>query len=377
MKKIFLPMLCLLILGGAGCQQPAREAGIAGAGEYPKIASWLAKKDQIIGSGKPYDLVMSGWFEPGEAEAIKNNNTDALLLAGLTANWVWSNQDWLTFLTTAGNYGLEEPVAITEDMYLHQADGSRCDFGWASDLWNQEEIYSMDPRNPDWARLVVNFYKNALSQPRHDGIIVDMVTEKSWCPEAISDQEWLEATKNIFQQIKALNKSNKLVIFNSGKDFSEIDEYAEYFDGYVMENFLGSWGADFQAGLDAAAGDYLVVYAVDTENTGNIDEKKMRLGLTLSLLNDKTYFTYDVGPRDHGQAWWFDEYSVDLGRSQGDYYQKDGAYWRDFEKGIVVSNPFEDAQIEFQRQMIDATSGLESDNFKIDANDGRIYKYPQ
>ena len=31
---------------------------------FPKIASWLAKKEELIESGKPYDLVMSGWFTP-------------------------------------------------------------------------------------------------------------------------------------------------------------------------------------------------------------------------------------------------------------------------------------------------------------------------
>lgn len=32
--------------------------------DFPKISSWLAKKEELIESQKPYDLVMSGWFTP-------------------------------------------------------------------------------------------------------------------------------------------------------------------------------------------------------------------------------------------------------------------------------------------------------------------------
>ena len=110
-------------------------------------------------------------------------------------------------------------------------------------------------------------------------------------PMLLVIEEWIENTKRIMERIKKANKENKLVIFNSGRNLSEIDSYAGYFDGYVMENALGSWGATFVEGLDAGKDRYIVIYAVDTENTGQIDLDRMRLGLTLSLLNDNTYFT--------------------------------------------------------------------------------------
>ncbi|HEY49804.1 MAG TPA: hypothetical protein G4O13_07145 [Dehalococcoidia bacterium] len=375
-------VLCLMVVGItliSGCGQPQEDAGRNGAcvnevdWHYPKIASWLSKKEEIIGSGKPYSFVMSAWFTPEEAQDIKSQNPDVRLLAGLTVNWVWDNADWMTFLKTVANYGREEPIEVTESMYLRNPNGERCAFGWASEDWGHEEIYAMDPREPVWIEFITSFYKNVLAQPQHDGIIIDMVTERSWCPEAISDDEWIAATKSIMADMEQPNKEDKLVIFNSGRDLSEIDEYAEFMDGYLMENLLGSWGADYDTALEAANGTYIVIYAVDTDDTGYQDLKRMRLGLTLSLLNDNTYFTYDFGPRDHGQAWWFTEYDADLGDPLSEYYKDNEAYWREFENGVVISSPYSDVTISFDEEYTDLTTNAKSKLFTVEKGDGRLF----
>ena len=65
-------------------EEPTEAPAADEASDYPKIASWLAKKDELIESGKPYDLVMACWFTPEEAARLRENNPDVLLLAGLT-----------------------------------------------------------------------------------------------------------------------------------------------------------------------------------------------------------------------------------------------------------------------------------------------------
>ncbi len=374
-KKIFLTWTIIGVFFLCGCEQEQTQSPEAKKADFPKIASWLAKKEEIISSKKPYSLVMSGWFTQEEADEIKTTNPEAKLLAGLSVNWTWDNKDWMSFLTTVANYDKKKPIEITEDMYLHKPNGERCAFGWASDKWGHEEIYAMDLRNKKWTELIVSFYDNVLKQPQHDGIIVDMITEKQWwCPESISNDEWLDTTKNIFAKIKQLNTNNKLVVFNAGKDIYDIDEFKEYFDGYLMENLLGNQlKANFDDGLKASDDSHFIIYAVDTDDTGQKDLKKMRLGLTLSLLNDNTYFTYDFGPRDHGQAWWFPEYDADLGDPKGKYYQKNNAYFREFEKGIVVSAPYANVIVNFEEEMEDITTGLKHHSFTVDKGDGRIY----
>ncbi len=355
-------------------EEPKEAPAVGEASDYPKIASWLAKKDEIIDSGKPYDLVMAGWFTPDEAARLRESNPDVLLLAGLTTTWVWDNEDWMSFLVTIANYGRDEVIEVTEEMYLHDSEGERCAFGWASEEWGHGEIYAMDPRNEDWANLVVGFYETVLAQPTHDGMIVDMIVERQyWGQDAITDEEWTIATKAIYRRISDLNADGKLVIFNAGARLTDIDDYSEYFDGYLMENFMGSQlKTTFSEGLETLNGDKMVIYGVDTDDTGVVNIKKMRLGLTLSLLGDNTYFTYDFGPRDHGQAWWYPEYDVDLGEPLRKYYELDGAYCREFEKGFVVAAP-EGASVSFDEEYTDVTSGEASESFTIEKGDGRIF----
>ncbi len=353
---------------------PAITQTFAPSNTAPKIASWLAKKDEIIASRKPYALVMSGWFTPEEAAQIKSFSPDALLLAGLSVNWVWANNDWMTFLTSVASYGKTTPFTINETMYLRKPDGSKVTFGWASEEWGHEEIYAMDPRNEQWINLITSFYKNVLDQPQHDGIIVDMLVEVSWSPETISNEEWITSTRSIFPRIDELNTSDKLVIFNSGRDLSEIDAYGDFMDGFLMENFMGGQlRSTFEDGLNNAANGYIVIYAVDTVDTGEKDPNKMRLGLVLSLLNDNAYFTYDFGPRDHGQAWWFSEYDVTLGKPLGNYYLKNGGYYRNFEKGIVVAAPNSEITVSFNTEYVDVSSGIRNTVFQVSAGDGRIF----
>ncbi|MBE0480534.1 MAG: hypothetical protein IBX68_06100 [Dehalococcoidia bacterium] len=382
MRLVLLSLSVILILMAtfAGCggedkdpfTTPPAGGNTTVSRDSPRIASWLAKKDQIIESGKPYDLVMSALFMPDEAEHIRNANPDVKLLAGFTTNWVWQNEAWVQTLLTVAGYGSGKTFEITDDMFLRKPGGERCPFGWESESWGHEEIYAMDPTNQKWVELITTFYKTLLDMPQHDGIVIDMVIETSLC-RAISDADWIEATRAIMARITEYNTEGKLVIFNSGRDISEIDAFGEYMDGYLMENFMGSWGADFETGLKAADSPYIVIYAVDTENTGEKNLSKMRLGLTLSLLNDNTYFTYDFGPRDHGQAWWFDEYDADLGRPLGEYYRKGEGFYREFEKGFVVASPYAETTVTFDAEHIDMTSGDRASVFQIPEGDGRIY----
>lgn len=370
-RKALCTAIVMVILAGcfAGCFNDATRH------HTPHIASWLAKKDALIAGGKPYDLVMTGWFTPEEAAQIRRHSPDAVLLAGLSLNWVWENEEWIAFLETVASYGHAAPLEITGQMYLQTPAGEKCAFGWQSDEWGHEEIYAMDPRDPGWVELITSFYRNALDQPQHDGIIVDMLSEHQWwCPDAIADEDWVSATRAIMTEIKKHNTAGKLVICNSGCRYEDSDAYSDFCDGFLLENFMGTQcGSTYQDGLQAAQADALILYGVDTDDTGVLDMKKMRLGLTLSLLHDTTWFTYDVGPRDHGDAWWFPEYDVDLGAARGTWYQQDGAYFREFAHGTVVSAPAGPVTVTFPAPCRDISTGNSAREFTVEEGDGRIF----
>jgi hypothetical protein len=370
MKVIFVIIGCFIL---AGCihDVPSQDVSSLSISEYPKIASWLAKKDALLASGNSYDLVMTAWVTPEEAQQFKKMNPHVIILAGLTINWVYDNPDWIQFLETVAS--AEEPHQLTDAMFLKDSQG-KCAFGWASDEWGHQEIYAMDVTNPEWREFILRMYKTLLDQPQHDGVIIDMLMDTSWCPDALSTEEWVLYTQKILKEIRDMaDERSKVVFVNAGRDFTDIDQYGAYIDGYVMENFLGEWGADYDTGLEAGNTSYIIVYAVDTDNTNKKNLKKMRLALTLSLLFDTTYFTYDFGPRDHGQAWWFPEYNVDMGMPIGEYYIKDNAYWREFEKGIVVSSPYSNTAVSFSEMYQDVTTGEVSTSFLVEKGDGRIF----
>ena len=141
-----------------------------------------------------------------------------------------------------------------------------------------------------------------------------------------------------------------------------------------MENCLGEqFGATFEEALAAAGRGHVVVYAVDTIDSGQQDLDRMRLGLTLSLLTDDTYFTYDFGLRDHGQAWWYPEYDVHMGEPLGPWYQEGESYRRRFERGLVVASPRSATIVTFDAAHTDATTGITGTQFSIQPGDGRIY----
>ena len=84
-------------------------------------------------------------------------------------------------------------------------------------------------------------------------------------------------------------------------------------------------------------------------------------------------FAYDFGPRDHGQAWWYDEYNVELGEPLGRYYQEGEAYYRELENGVVVAAPHSGTTVTLSTQHTDASSGDTASVFRVQSGDGRIY----
>jgi len=154
-----------------------------------RLGLWLAKKNELIEhESAAYDLVMTAWFEPGEAADIRDRHPSAKLLAGLSLNWVSSDPDWQTLLVTVTNGGDSDgSLQITDDMFLkydENSDGildSRCSFPG----WEDPAIYAMDPRHLGWQELILSYYDVITSQPQHDGVIVDMIDAYPFC-----DRSW-------------------------------------------------------------------------------------------------------------------------------------------------------------------------------------------
>jgi hypothetical protein len=387
----------LAMLDNDGRPKPAWgvwQQEIAEAGDRsPRLALWLAKKDELLAHERAaYDLVMTAWFEPAEAEAIRTRRPSVRLLAGLTHTWVLDDPDWQRFLVTVANGGDPNgPLQITDDMYLmfdDDGDGTldrRCSPpGWPN-------IYAMDPRHPGWRRLILAFYATVAQQPQHDGVIVDMVDANPFCegawsagvPVPLDAATWVSAQEELLGLIRQQVPADKWVFANAGRDFPPGSPFPQHVNGYLLENFLGSWGASLEEGLasaqralEATQPPHAVVFAVDTDDTGSVDWARFRTGLVASLLLDNTYFAFDYGSRGHGGVigWWFPGYyEVVLGAPLGPYTFLAGVYRRDFERGTVVAAPTSTTTVTFTVPHRDIATGEVGTAFTVPQGDARIF----
>ncbi len=48
---------------------------------YPKVASWLSKKEELISSNKPFDLIMTGWVT--SEDGLEAANSDYIIIYGV------------------------------------------------------------------------------------------------------------------------------------------------------------------------------------------------------------------------------------------------------------------------------------------------------
>jgi hypothetical protein len=357
-----------------------------------KLALWLAKKDELIANGDAnYDLVMTGWIENAEAEEIRARNPSAKLLAGLTHTYIYNDPALLALLITiAKNGDAAGPNQITEDMYMMFDDDANGTLDRRCSVPGWDKIHAMDPRHPGWRALVAAFYKTVSDQPQHDGVVIDMVDEYPFCdgawssgvPTPIDPPTWVAAQSELLDLIGERVPPEQWIIANAGRDFPAGSPFPQYLNGYVLENFLGEWGSGLADGLASAKRaiettkePHIVVFAVDTDDTGVISWPRFRTGMTASMLLDNTYFAFDFGARDHGGVndWWFSEfYDVYLGNPLGPYSLDNHVYRRDFERGIILIPADQSTDILLETPHMDIFTGETGTGFTIYKEDARI-----
>jgi len=101
------------------------------------------------------------------------------------------------------------------------------------------------------------------------------------------------------------------------------------------------------------------------------DEKRMRFGLTTTLMGDG-YFAYNAYT-SRGD-WWYKEYDAPLGYPRGDARRfPDGTWRREYDGGLVIVNPTKSAvEVSLDGNYRDASSDAVVRSITVPAMDGRI-----
>lgn len=336
--------------------------------DFPHIVGYVKSgKDLMKNQEVKYDVIYTSDIDQDTVEKLKERNPGTIILYQSPLNYMFDSAIPVIEATTG--------MKVTDGFWLKNREGNRCGYGWTPEMW------AIDMGNSNNIEIITSFFSNVLEyQPQYEGLFFDVTEERSRC-DSVTNTEWSEQTAELFKALRE-KISNRIIIANSGYNYNATTPFLKYLNGYALESFL-SGATEYDDGLETVSlvlektrEPHFLIYTVYSKNSvtkQNTDPKSIRLAFTLSLLHDFTYLHYDVSMENVGSILWLKEFSTEIGSPLGPYYKKDNAYWREFERGIVISSPDSDITVNFDKNMTDVTTDIESKSFKIETGDGRVY----
>ncbi|MSR85591.1 hypothetical protein EXS71_04130, partial [Candidatus Uhrbacteria bacterium] len=309
----------------------------------------LAKWDIVV-------LDMDQQFQfPEKVRALRRLNPDLKILAYVSASEIADAR----FVGDQTSPGYKLAQSIPESWFMHHPDGSRANW------WPQTSLLNATDLGPTfngqrWNTFLGPFIQeNLMSSGLWDGVFLDAAYGDLTTtfgpnldpdlnglvnPAKQTDQAWQEGMKKLMRNVRSAIGSDKLILNNS----SSI--YASLTNGTLFENFPRyGWVwpfIDFRASYGRNVSPKITAINTNTNDQVNPTRyQTMRYGLASTLLVNG-YYSFDAGPSNHHQTWWYDEYNVALGdpRSEatvvkGSPLQITPAVWqRSYDKGLVLVN---------------------------------------
>lgn len=365
-----------IVLGGALAiiallfSGPVNAAGISHL-TYPRTANIylapaisdaqakvLARWDVVVLSAAAQDV------SPGIFATLKNKNPDIVVLAYFPSNEMpieeldnmesaqgpfhkifngISNKWWLR--NTDGDIMSQWPGNQTLNV-TQLSPKNRNGLRWSDYLPQKIDSVVMDTGK--WDGVFYDSVWNSVAPffPEHD---LDLNRDGSKESASEQDAAWITGMAKIMTSTRNYIGANKYIVGNGGGN-----EYLDTMNGRLIENFPELFGEEWTQSMryyaeanDVAEAPVLNIVNADTQGDmtfGNYQD--MRYALTSTLLYDG-FFSYDAGPVDHTQLWWYDELDADLGfpvsnarnlDKPDDSTPREGVWSRDFQNGTVFVN---------------------------------------
>jgi len=298
------------------------------------------------------------------------------------------------------------------DWWVRDVNGNKMYFWQGTSLLNVTDYAKRDSNNLRWNEYLPSLVvDNILSTGLWDGIFydsmvpsmpptnnnqVDINYDGKVDTQAFLDTAWRNGLLKILQNTRKIVGNRYIIIGNSASSL----DYQGYLNGRTYESFPTPWEGN--GTWEATMNPYLkilptlnqkpLVYTLNsnTNNSGNqADYRKMRFGLASTLLGEG-YFSFDYGDQSHAQAWWYDEYDVNLGKTQSSAYNlldknnaniKAGLWRRDFDNGVAIVNSTKDTQTYVFKEEFEKIKGTQDrainngekvNWLKLNPNDGII-----
>jgi hypothetical protein len=394
-RKVLASILSIFFL--ASLVLPA-EAAVS----YPRLANYFLKWDisnQEIEKLAKWDLLVLDMEiqenNPQAIRKIRQLNPDIIILAYI------ASQETVVNPAAYQEAAMHDKFfsGIDDDWWLRDQSGGTISNWPGSRMLNISSGSGFDTYQRRFQDYLAEFVAHEIKPSGlWDGVFYDSIWSSiSWLnggnidldndgqkdQAATADTLWVAGVKNLINKTKSLS-GNDFIVIGNGNFFPD---YQSKLNGLMFEDFpklfLGrSWSDTMSAYLKA---DSLSISPalniINTFNRQQNDYRSMRYGLTSALLGNG-FFSRDYDVSDHGQLWWYDEYSANLGLPEGQAYNllsssknwQAGLWRRDFQNGLVIINSSDKKQVKaFPKETFQKLSG--SQDPKV--NSGELVNYIQ
>jgi len=271
-------------------------------------------------------------------QKIRQLNPNIKIFAYMTVQEIENSVSSADQLRTALKNG------IKPDWYLKNSAGSNIVFWTGTKMLNCTAICPVI-NGQNWSQYFADFITtNVLSNEIWDGFFADNLwTNPNWLKNSNNnftldcdnnfiadtdiffDTEWQKGMRVMLEKLRN-SYPNKILVGNFGSETNGANRYFDLINGAMLESFqyenLNSnhtWieSANSLVFLqnNAVQPRFTFINSGDATPTGNNQSNnyaRMRFGLSTALFTN-SYFSFDYGPSNHGQCWFYDEYNAPIG----------------------------------------------------------------
>ncbi len=197
-----------------------------------------------------------------------------------------------------------------------------------------------------------------------------------------ADRLWSEGFKKMLAKTRSLAGQNFIIVGN-GRIYQP---YQKLINGMMLEDFPspwengGSWSGSMKSYLKLKKSNFKpAISIINIYNKKQNNYQRMRYGLVSTLLGDG-FYSYDYDVSNHGQIWWYDEYSQNLGPAQSSAYNllshssdiRPGLWRRDFKNALALVNSTNKKQVYvFKKEELERIKGTQDK----EVNNGKKINY--
>ena len=323
---------------------------------------------------------------PQSLRLIRELNPEVVILAYITAQEIINDID-----QTAGNTGAflrrELSSSISDNWWLRDSNGNKIENWPGTHMINLSNVSPTNYAGQRFNDYLPEFINDKIySSAYFDGVFYDNTWgDVAWVngnnididgdgeqdSSTTVDSLWAQGYKQMLQKTKDL-VGQSFIIVGIGRVYWD---YQGLLNGMMLESFPsswengGTWAGSLETYLKLSKTNISPQFSIINVNKKNqVDYKSMRFGLTSSLLGEG-FYSYDYDVSNHSQAWWYDEYNINLGPAKSTAYNildienkvlQPGLWRRDFKFGSVILNSSNQEELHiFTKEDMEKISGTQ------------------